>query len=166
MGKLLDEALKNPTKQNQKMKERVAEIESEADDFEAEAEEFLELLTTYEMDGKTEKPTKEINVRDKIRVTVYMELSGEQQELLGRINAVNRETRKKGKNNIPDIKDAIDATISLCASMVVPEEGRPWHKENTWRQLFQATDLESLMGILTEMLKPYEDHCKKLGNFR
>jgi len=166
MGKLLDEALKNRDKHNEKIKERVAEIEIEAEDFEAEAEEFLEMLTTYKDEGKTEKATKEITVRDKIRLTVYTEMSGEQQELLGRINRVNRDTRKKGKNNVPDIGDAIDATVSLCASMVSPEEGRPWHKENTWRQLFQATDLESLMGILTEMLKPYEEHCKKLGNFR
>jgi len=165
MGKLLDDAKKNRSKQNQKVAERLEELREDAEDFEAEAETFLELLTTFD-DAEKVPTTTEILVRKKIPITVYDDLNGEQQELMAQINSVHRESKRRGKNNSPDLEKAIDAACKLCASLVVPEDGKPWHRETTWRGMLKLTDFEGLMEILSELLEPYQERCRKLGKFR
>ena len=165
MGKLLDEALKNRTKQNQKIKERLEEVKEDAEDFEAEAEEFLEMLTSFD-ESETEPKTKEILVRGKIKMSVYVDLTGEQEALMGELVTVHRQSKKRGKNNVPDLEKAIDAACKLAASLVVPEDGRPWHKESTWRGILKLRNTDDLMETLGELLEPYQDKCKKQASFR
>jgi len=165
MGELLKKALENRTAHNKRMSDRLDDLNDEAEDFEAEAEEFLEALTTFE-DSEKERETKEIMFRKKIKLDVYVDLTGEQTELIGRLNSVHRESKKRGKNNVPDLEKAIDSACKLAASLVVPEEGRPWHKENTWKQMLKALTFEALMEAVSELLEPYQAKVTKLGKFR
>jgi len=97
---------------------------------------------------------------------VYIDLDGKQIELMGKINSVARESKRKRKNNAPDIEKAMDAAIELAASLVVPEDDRPWHKETTWRGIMHLRGFDEFMEVLGELLQPYKDKCMKLGKFR
>lgn len=157
----LEKALSNRWKHNKEMEEEKKKIEEEAEEQEEMNDELLELLTAAK---KSERRIAEVKLNEKIPpLKVYVDLTGEQEDYIA---AITDAALKSKKNQIPDFAAAIEAAIKLAASMVVPEDGRIWHKESTWRTFFQSTDMAALIETLEPMLEPYRDACKKMAKFR
>lgn len=145
---------------NQQMRERRAEIEAEMDEEEADEEELLQLLTATK---KRDRDISEIEFPGDITLNVYTDLTGEQEELLFIINTAEVQRRK---GITPDMELVVEAAITLCATMAVPEQGRHWDDVETWRKYRRMTGTTQLLERLGDMLEPYKKRCKKMAGFR
>jgi uncharacterized protein YutE (UPF0331/DUF86 family) len=153
-------ALQHRDEHNRMMRERQREIEEEAEEQELEAEELSRLLTATK---KTSKDIAEVELPGGIGLKVYVDLTGEQEELMAMINTVALQAKRK---EIPDMEMAIDAAVDLASSIIVPEDGRDWHKPEQWRKYHRMTDMERLLEMLGILLEPYKERCKKMAGFR
>jgi len=159
MGTALERAMENPTKHNRKMMEKAEHIEKEAEVEAAANDELMSVLTAMQ----TPRTVAAVRLPGNIGIQVYSTLTGEQETLLARINAVATSTVNGA---VPDIEGAIDSAINLAASLVVHEDGRDWDSPDTWSAFHQSTSLEKLLEIIGIMLEPYRQNCKQMERFR